>query len=149
MAKDQKTIPKRPGFWTSLGRSQIASMVATLADNSIYAILNEIFLVWYAAAVAMGAFCGAVIHFTLGRYWAFIAIEGKFQGQAFRYGLVALSSLLLNTGAVVLLTENGLHRHVSKAIVAVSVGLFFNYPLHRYFVFSRHKSHFKTKVVNQ
>ena len=88
----------------------------------------------------MGAFLGALVNFILGRRWSFSADGEPVHGQAMRYTLVATGSLILNSGAVYILTDSfGLHYAVSKAITAVLVGLFFNFPLHRGFVFARRK----------
>jgi len=57
----------------------------------------------------------------------------------FRYTAVSAGSLVLNSAGVYLLTEDfGIYYAVSKLITAILVGLLFNFPLHRRFVFRRH-----------
>ncbi len=121
---------------TAFRRSQVAALAATLSDFLTLVGLVEIFHVWYVAATATGAAVGAVTSFVLGRIWAFQAHHGKVHHQAFRYALVSGGSLLLNSAGVYLFTEyGGLKYFVSKLVVAILVGVFFNFPLHRRFVF--------------
>ena len=120
----------------TLLKSQVASFLATVVDLSVLFFLTEVLSVYYVISVALGALSGAVLNFTLGRHWSFQAKEGGVHQQAFRYFLVSFGSLLLNTGGVALLTETlGIHYGFSKAIVALIVGILFNYPLQRFYVF--------------
>ena len=117
-------------------KSQAASFAATVVDMGLLFGLTELAGVYYVISVAIGAGCGAITNFLIGRYWSFQASESKVQSQAFRYASVALGSLGLNTVGVAVVTER-LHipYGFSKVIVAFSVGILFNYPLQRYFVF--------------
>ncbi len=130
----------QPPLMVSLKRSQVASLTATLIDFGSLIFFVEVFGVWYVAATAMGAFFGAVVNFILGRHWSFTAEKGSVRGQAVRYTAVAAASLVLNSLGVYLLTEYlDIHYAVSRAITAVLVGLLFNFPLHRRFVFGNQK----------
>jgi putative flippase GtrA len=129
----------RPPLMVSLRRSQIASLTATLVDFSSLIFLVEIGHVWYVAATATGAFLGALINFILGRHWSFVANDEAVRGQAIRYAAVSAVSLLLNSLGVYLLTDYlKIHYVISKVIIAFLVGILFNFPLHRSFVFRRH-----------
>jgi putative flippase GtrA len=122
----------------SLRRSQIASLSATAVDFGSLIFLVEVCGVWYVAATAMGAGLGAIVNFLLGRHWSFTADEQKVSGQALRYAAVAALSLVLNSLAVYLLTAYGdIYYALSRVIAAVLIGLLFNFPLHRRFVFGR------------
>jgi putative flippase GtrA len=127
-----------PPLLISLRRSQIASLTATVVDFSALIFLVEIVHVWYVAATATGAFLGALVNFVLGRQWSFEAHEQSVRGQLIRYAAVSAVSLVLNSLGVYLLTEYcGTHYTISKAVTAVLVGVLFNFPLHRRFVFGR------------
>jgi putative flippase GtrA len=127
-----------PPFMVSLRRSQVASLTATCVDFGTMVFLTEVAGVWYVAATAAGAFVGAVVNFFLGRHWTFTADHEAIHGQVVRYAVVSAVSLGLNTAGVYLLTDYAhLHYALSRAIVAISVSLLFNFPLHRHFVFNR------------
>jgi putative flippase GtrA len=129
---------RQPPLIVSLRRSQIASLTATVVDFTTLIFLVEIGHVWYVAATAIGTFLGAVVNFMLGRHWSFVAHHEAVRGQAIRYALVSAVSLVLNSLGVYLLTDHlKIHYAISKAITAFLVGVLFNFPLHRWFVFGR------------
>jgi putative flippase GtrA len=127
-----------PPLLVSLRRSQVASLIATAIDFSTLIFLVEVAHLWYVAATATGALLGAIVNFVLGRYWSFRAGHGSIHGQAMRYAAVSGASLALNSAGVYLLTDKlGIHYALSRVIAAAVVGLIFNFPLHRHFVFRR------------
>jgi putative flippase GtrA len=128
----------QPPLMVSLRRSQIASLAATAVDFCSLIFLVEIGHVWYVAATATGAGLGAFVNFILGRHWSFMAHKESVRGQAMRYAAVALASLVLNSLGVYFLTDYmGIYYAISRIITAVFVGVLFNFPLHRRFVFGR------------
>ena len=129
-------LTEKTPFWKSFYRSQFASIVATAADFFITIFFTEIFKLWYVVSNVFGAFTGAVISFLLGRNWAFNRTGKKWEWQAVRYGITSFLSINLNTYGVWFLTENAdLHYTMSKVIVAIFIGLTFNFLMFRYFVF--------------
>lgn len=130
------SVSGRPSFLVSFSRSQIASIAATIIDFGGLIFFTEIVGIWYVASTALGAALGATTHFLLGRYWCFEATHDRVHGQAGRYAVVSTLSLLLNSAGVYALTEFGHFKYpVSKAIISFLVGIFFNFPLHRRYVF--------------
>ncbi len=123
-------------FWRSFSRAQVASVAATGLDFGFLVLLVEKGGVWYVSATAAAAFLGAITNFTLNRHWSFEATSERIHGQVFKYALVSGGSLLLNSGGVWAVTEGaGISYVSSKIVTSLLVGLLFNFPLHRYFVF--------------
>ena len=90
----------------------------------------------YVVATALGALAGAAANFLLGRLWSFRALQGAYLGQAWRYALVSGASLALNSAGVWWFTDRyAVPYPVSKIVTALLVGIGFNFPLHRGFVF--------------
>lgn len=126
----------RPSWITSFSRAQISSILATLLDYGILFLFTEIFHFWYVIATACGAFVGATANFLLNRHWSFQAAHDRMGHQARKYAIVSSGSLILNTAGVFLVTEYlRVHYAVSVILVSILVGVFFNYPLHRYYVY--------------
>lgn len=116
--------------------AQVAAFIGTAVDFGMVVFLTEIFGIWYVVSNAVGAMCGAVTNFFLGRNWVFSATQNKISHQAFRYFLVATGSMILNTLGVYILTEfTSLNYIFSKVIVAVFIAFTFNFLLQKYFVF--------------
>ncbi|MCR9290426.1 GtrA family protein [Saprospiraceae bacterium] len=129
-------MSEKTPFWKSFYRSQFASIVATAADFIITIFLTQVSGVWYVISNYCGALTGAIISFLLGRNWAFNRTGKKWEWQALRYGITSFMSVNLNTYGVWLLTENlDLHYTISKIIIAILIGVCFNFPMFRYFVF--------------
>lgn len=125
-----------PSFVASFSKSQIAASLATALDFATVFSLVEMAHVWYVLATALGSSVGAFTNFLLNRHWSFQATHRRWPTQAARYFAVSGTSMALRASAVYALTEaGGFHYSVSVAIASVAIGLFFNFPMHRYFVF--------------
>jgi len=118
-------------------RANLSSAAATGLD---WALVTG--LVWagahYLVAAAAGALAGAVADFTLKRHWAFDrAAKGKARAEGLRYLLVSAASLAWNLAASWLLVS-GLGLPPVPGVIAASavVGVAWNYPLHRLYVFA-------------
>lgn len=123
-------------FWKSLGRAQVAALAATGVDFGTLFFATETLHVWYVASTGLGAFLGAVTNFVLNRFWSFEASHHAWGPQAYRYAMVSAGSLGLNMLGVYAFTDGvGLKYGVSKVVMAFFVGLLFNFPLHRRYVF--------------
>ena len=121
-------------------RAWLASLVATIVDYGFFMLLVEVAAVYTGTSRALGALLGAVTNFTLNKLWTFKTHKTPFWVEAPRYTAISLTSLLLNTGGVILLSE-GLRWNplLAAAVVGVAVSLCWNLPLHRHFVFKEQK----------
>jgi putative flippase GtrA len=132
---DSKT-PVPPSLFSSLWRAQVSSLIATVVDFCTLIFCVEVLHLWYVAGTAIGAAVGAVTNFLMGRHWSFKAAHHPPQGQALRYALVSTASLFLNSAGVYFFTETFRIKYwISRLISGLLVGLFFNFTLHRRFVF--------------
>jgi putative flippase GtrA len=125
-------------MWKSFSRAQIASLAATVIDFGTLTLWVEVLHHFYPYGVALGALMGAITNFLINRYWSFEAGADPMVRQAGKYALVSAGSLILNTIGVYLLTERlGIYYLYSKIAIAFSIGIFYNYPLHRFFVYHK------------
>ena len=121
----------------SVFRHQVGAFAATLADFGTMTGLVQLALMSPVYATGSGAAVGGLVNFMLGRHWIFDAASHPRAVQALRYALVSAGSLLANMVGEHLL-HNGplrLHYMMARVLTAISVALFWNYPLHRRFVF--------------
>jgi putative flippase GtrA len=128
-------------FWRTLGRHQVGALVATGVDFLVMVAAVELVHMPAAFAAAFGAVCGAVTNFLLGRRWVFHARSGAFAAQAARYAAVSAASAGWNALGEYFL-HDGAHVEyvVARVVVSLVVGLAWNYPLQRGFVFRRAKA---------
>ena len=121
----------------TLFRAIVSALISTVVDFGSLSFYVEVLHGFYPVGVALGAFLGAVTNFLINRYWSFEgAHRDPVQGQMWRYLVVSAGSLALNTLGVYAVTEGfGLFYMKSKVVVALAVGLGFNYPLQKYSVY--------------
>ena len=121
-------------------KAQLSTGAATLAEWACVWALTATG-VWYVVAAVGGAILGALLDFSIKKWWVFDTTRQSAAVQGVRYALVSGVSALL-FGAAVYALVDGLHLRMPVAVVAGSmcVGIFWNYPLHRFFVFSSTRS---------
>jgi putative flippase GtrA len=117
-------------------KAQFSTGVATGLDWGLLTLLLMIH-VHYIIAAALGAAVGAVIDFSLKKWWAFDAQGGLLHAQGIRYAFVSALSAGLNCLVAYILVE-GLTMSALPALILASVviGLGWNYPMHRLYVFA-------------
>lgn len=117
-------------------KAQAASLTATAVDFAVTIVLKEWLGCWYLIASITGTVSGGIINFMMNRHWVFKAGDGQIHFQAVKYILVWIGNLVLVSGGVFLLTQYGKISYlVSKVLVSVAVGVFYNYVLQKRFVF--------------
>lgn len=117
-------------------KAQLSAQVATLVDFTVSLLLKEVFGMWYVWASFLGALSGGVMNCIVNYRWVFDADGLKKKNVVFKYFVVWTGSILLNTLGTYLLTELSRQYFLfAKTVVAVSVGLLWNYQLQRLFVY--------------
>ncbi len=127
---------KKPNILISFLRYNVAAIIATAVDFVMLIALTEIFQLWYFLSAIIGAIAGGIVAFMFSRNWVFKKRDGKITTQALKYILVWGTSIFLNTYGLYLFVEYlDFHYIVSKVIVAIIVGIGFNFFMHKYFIF--------------
>ncbi len=117
-------------------RANLASAIASGREwrRGTGLVVAGVHDLWAAAA---GAVTGAAVDFGLKRHWAFDRARRAGVGrEGLRYLVVSAASLALNLPAAWLLVD-GLGVPAVPGVIAASVvvGVAWNYPLHRLYVF--------------
>lgn len=134
--KQGKPAPNVP-IVTSFLRYNVSAGLATATDYSVLLLLKEIFGIYYVTATFFGAVCGATVAFFLGRNWTFFNKEGKISSQGMKFFFVVCGSIILNTFGEYFYTDiiQVGHYMLARVITSITVGLAYNFPMQRYFVF--------------
>jgi len=102
---------------------------------SLYA-LTEWFSVYYVISAGLASALGAIVSFTILRYWAFEKADKPIASQAFKYIIVSVLILVLNMGGIYLFTDFiGLQYMISKIIISIFIGIFISFPLFKWWVY--------------
>jgi putative flippase GtrA len=134
--RSPESPPSRAARALVFVRHQASASAATAVDFGTMIVLVSLAGVPAVVGTVIGATCGAVTNFLLARAWVFSAREGRVHSQASRYALVSGGSLLWNAGGEYLLHDIARIQYVlARAMVAVAVSFFWNYPMHRAYVF--------------
>jgi putative flippase GtrA len=122
--------------FTRFVRANGSSIVATLVEWGLVKLMVTI-SVHYLIAAAVGAVVGAIMDFSLKRHWAFVRGQiGTVHGEAARYVIASALSLIWNlVASYVLVSLVGLPKVTGVIVASVIVGLVWNYPVHRIYVF--------------
>ncbi len=114
----------------------MASVIATSVDYSVFLILSEAIHVWYLLASFTGLVMGGLTAFVLQRNWTFKKKDGKLSKQAIRYFFVWATSIILNTAGLYFAVEFvGIQSIIAKVAVSIIVGIGFNFLMSKHFVF--------------
>ena len=118
-------------------KAQLSALVATVIDFGMTVILAELVGVWYVWATAIGAISGGVMNCSVNFLWVFDNTdELRKRYMVLRYFFVWIGSIALNIVGTYILTEwSGQYFVLMKIVVAVCVGVLWNYQLQRRFVY--------------
>jgi putative flippase GtrA len=129
----------RRGPAAEAGRFVRANLSSAIASGLEYVLVTGLVLagVHYLLAATAGAITGAVTDFSLKRHWAFTRqAKGAVHHEGLRYLVASAGSLALNLAVAYLLVDRLGVAPVPGVIAAsLLVGVAWNYPLHRWYVF--------------
>ncbi len=146
MAKGQ-TSNNKPTFGQRLrqsiltfGKAQFSAFIGGMFDYGIMIVLTEYGHLHYTRSIIISGMFGAIINFSVNRYWTFNNRTVSKTRQLRRFVFVVLGSILLKSSGTYLLTELlKLDYKISRICIDAVVSLGFNYTLQKYWVFKHDK----------
>lgn len=135
-ATPARPVPRLRRETAGFARAHLASGCATAVNWALVAAMVPM-AVHYLTAAAVGAVSGGVTDFLLKRHWAFDRVDRRsVRAEGARYAVASSTSLLWNMAAAQLFVGR-LHLPAVPGVIAASVlvGVAWNYPMHRFFVF--------------
>ena len=128
----------------TFSKAQISSLVGGSVDYLVMLFFTEIFHVHYTISIVIGGVVGAVVNFSINKYWTFHSKEVPYvlnlRKQLFRFILVVINSILLKvSGTYLLTTFLHIDYKISRLITDLIVSLAINYTLQRFWVFKKHR----------
>ncbi|HMR17889.1 MAG TPA: GtrA family protein [Sphingobacterium sp.] len=124
--------------WKEFLKAQLSAFIGGLSDFVIYTFCYKVFLVSAPFSNAISGSLGAIVNFTINRYWAFNNTTISVASQLWKFILVVISSIILkSTGIYFFVDIWKFHYLLSKLIVELIVSLGFNFILQKYWVFRK------------
>lgn len=126
------------------GKAQVSSFIGGIVDYLFMISITEFFGVHYILSIVIGGLAGAVVNFSINRYWAFRSKEVPYQvsgrRQLLRFCLVVINSIVLKTTGTWFFTSfMKIDYKISRVITDLIVSIIFNYMLQRHWVFKKER----------
>lgn len=101
-------------------------------------ICTELFHVYYPISILLSGLVGAVVNFSINRYWTYRVHHLGIGKQLLKFIAVVLGSIILKSLGTYLVTNwLSIDYKISRIIVDIIVSLGFNYTLQTYWVFKK------------
>ena len=125
----------------TFGKAQFSAFVGGMFDYCVMIFCTEVFKIYYAESIIISGLLGAMVNFSINRYWTFQNKGAALTNQLLRFYLVVLGSIVLKSSGTYFITENLLVDYkISRLIVDLFVSLGFNYTLQKYWVFRKEEN---------
>lgn len=120
-------------------KAQLSAFIGGMTDYLVMLACTELLHIHYTISIAIGGVIGAIVNFTINRYWSFHAAQQPVGRQLIRFCGMVAGSIFLKSSFTYLLTESlRLDYRISRICIELIVSLGFNFPLQKYWVFKHH-----------
>lgn len=124
-------------------KAQVAAFLGGLTDYGLMVLLTEVFKMHFTFSILISGTVGAIINFSINRYWVFKNQSGysnRINSQLFKFALVVLGSISLKSlGTLILQKVFQIDYRIGRVIIDLFVSYGFNYPLIKNWVFRINK----------
>ncbi|WP_214225493.1 GtrA family protein [Pedobacter sp. B4-66] len=122
-------------------KAQLSAFTGGIVDYLVMILCTELLGIHYTISIAIGGIVGAVVNFSVNRYWTFTTAKASHAPvgqQLIKFIFVVGGSILLKSSGTYLFTNwLKLDYKICRVIVDIIVSLGFNYVLQKYWVFRR------------
>lgn len=119
-------------------KAQLSAFVGGMVDYGIMVFCVELLLFSVSVAIMISGSIGAVVNFTINRYWTFKNDSTPIGNQLWKFIIVVIGSILLKSQGTPLLSEwTGIDYKITRLAVELIVSLGFNFTLQKFWVFKK------------
>lgn len=134
----KKLRAKVRDFFLSFGKAQVSAFLGGLFDFGVYSFGIQILNISPYLSNIMSGSLGAVLNFTVNRYWTFDKTDAPVSRQLARFVVVVIGSIFLKSIGIFFLVDHlSANAYYSKIIVEILVSLGFNFLMQKYWVFNK------------
>ncbi|WDF61822.1 GtrA family protein [Flavobacterium sp. KACC 22758] len=124
-------------------QAQVAAFLGGITDYSLMILLTEVFKLHFTFSILISATVGAIINFSINRFWVFkdqCGYSCHINSQLLKFAVVVLGSISLKSfGTLILQKTFQIDYRIGRLITDSFVSYGFNYPLIKYWVFRLNK----------
>lgn len=132
-------------------KAQVSAFSGGIIDYLIMIACTQLLLIHYTISIAIGGVIGAVVNFSINRYWTFNAKKATqlpVGNQLLKFVFVVAGSIFLKSSGTYLFTNMlRLDYKITRLMVDLLVSLCFNYTLQKYWVFKKSPIDSKTPRI--
>lgn len=119
-------------------KAQVSAFSGGIFDYGIMLFCKEVVGLGVGVSICISGILGAVVNFSINRFWTFKKDESPVGSQLWKFALVVIGSILLKSQGTVLLTDlTQIDYKITRLLVEVIVSLGFNFTLQKYWVFKK------------
>lgn len=119
-------------------KAQFSAFTGGMVDYVIMILGVEILGFSVRMAIIISGMIGAVVNFTINRYWTFKNDSTPVGEQLWKFIIVVLGSIFLKSQGTPLLADlTGIDYKITRLIVELIVSLGFNFTLQKFWVFKK------------
>ena len=121
-------------------KAQLSALTGGGVDYLIMIFFTEVFLIHYTVSIGIGGLIGAIVNFSINKYWTFSSKTQTYQNktpkQLIKFSIMVVNSVVLKaSGTYFLTTIFNIDYKITRIIVDLIVSIFVNYNLQKYWVF--------------
>lgn len=119
-------------------KAQLSAFIGGMVDYAIMICGVELFNLPVSTSIAISGAIGAVVNFSINRYWTFKDDHTAVGDQLWKFILVVIGSILLKSQGTPLLSHiTDIDYRITRLMVELVVSLGFNFTLQKYWVFRK------------
>lgn len=120
----------------TFGKAQVSAFLGGLFDYGIMVFCVEFFKLDLKSSIVVGGLCGAIINFSINKYWTYQAKKPSLTSQLIKFFIVVVSSIYLKANGTYFLTSTfHIDYKITRIVVDLFVSIGFNFMLQKYWVF--------------
>ncbi len=119
-------------------KAQLSAFIGGIVDYGIMLLCKEILGFDVKNAIRISGAIGAVVNFSINRFWTFKKDDTPVGNQLWKFVIVVIGSIFLKSEGTPLLSDIlQMDYKITRLIVEIIVSLGFNYTLQKYWVFKK------------
>ncbi|HMV15403.1 MAG TPA: GtrA family protein [Chitinophagales bacterium] len=129
------------------GKAQVSAFIGGLVDYGVMVFCVELLFINLKYSIAIGGIIGAVINFSINKYWTYQSKKPSLTSQLIKFYIVVAGSIYLKSNGTYILTHLlQIDYKITRIMVDLVVSIGFNFMLQKYWVF---RTTTLTESINQ